>query len=81
MNDFGESSFPPLLADEEMLSTTKATAELLTKRYVLSSTLDAPTNHNEADSLFTVKQLRKTLLNLVPNKSSGLSGIAPIVLK
>ena len=89
--NFCQSTFPPLISDNEIVSTSKGKADLFAKQFAANSTLITPAHfsvptidpvpYHMADIKFKVKQVQKLLLSLDTNKSSGQDGIHAIVLK
>lgn len=90
-NNFCKTSFPPLLSNDQIISTAKGKAELFAKQFAENSTLNPPPNMalpsiNNCnfimhDLKFKVKSVRHILCNLDCSKASGLDGIPAIVLK
>jgi len=89
--NFCKSAFPPLVFDDEIISTSTGKAEIFAKMFAANSTLNPPPQlppptitpvpHKMSEIVFKTNEVRKILLSLDTRKSSGLDGIPAIVLK
>lgn len=80
--NFGKSSFSPLISITEIKSTSTINSSLIAPvDHFISIVAEILYNIPKITFKETGSQIRKTLKFLVTNKSTALDGIPPVVLK